>query len=81
MFTKKKTGPLPINVEYTVQQIKCKPRPLDEAEREKLAELKSMDEVLPRPTPEAQKALLEKLQTGGSGEAIDEEVGAEFDVK
>ena len=81
VFTKKKTGPLPINVEYTVQQIKCKPRPLDEVEREKLAELKSMDEVLPRPTPEAQKALLEKLQTGGSGEAIDEEVGAEFDVK
>ena len=81
VFNKKKTGPLPINVEYTVQQLKCKPRPLNDEEMEIVANLKSMDEVLPRPTPEAQKALLEKLQTGGSSENVDEDLNDEFQVK
>lgn len=81
VFTKKKTGPLPINVEYTVQVLKCKPRALDAKEMETIAELKSMEEVLPRPTPEAQKQLLEKLQGGGSSEAIDEEIDGEFEVQ
>ena len=31
IFTKQKTGPLPINVEYTLKQLKLKPRPLNEA--------------------------------------------------
>lgn len=81
VFTKKKTGPLPINVEYTLQVLKCKPRPLTDKERETIADLKSMDVVLPRPTAEAQKALLEKLQSGGSGESIDEEISDEFKVE
>ncbi len=81
VFTKKKTGPLPINVEYTVQVLKCKQRPLDDKERETIKELKSMDDVLPRPTADAQKALLEKLQNGGSGESIDEDISTEFEVK
>lgn len=79
VFTKKKTGPLPINVEYTVQQIKCKQRPLTEAEREVIKDLKSMDEVLPRPTADAQKQLLERLQSGSS-EEVDEEIADEFKV-
>jgi len=80
VFEKKKTGPLPINVEYTVKALKCKQRALTEAELETVKDLKSMDEVLPRPTPEAQKALLEKLQAGAT-ENIDEEVDEEFQVK
>ena len=80
VFTKKKTGPLPINVEYTVQQLKCKPRPLNDEERELIKELKSMDEVLPRPTADAQKALLEKLASGSS-ENLDESIDEEFQVK
>ena len=43
------------NVEYQLQPLKCKPRPLTESEQELIAELKSMDEVLPRPTADAQK--------------------------
>lgn len=80
IFTKKKTGPLPINVEYTVQQLKCKQRPLTEEEREVIKDLKSMDEVLPRPTPDAQKQLLTKLANGETGEGIDEEISEEFKV-
>lgn len=80
IFVKKKTGPLPINVEYTVQQIKCKQRSLTEKERELVANLKSMDEVLPRPTADAQKALLQKLQSGAT-ENVDENIEGEFDVK
>jgi hypothetical protein len=80
-FTKKKTGPLPINVEYNVLQLKSKPRELNDQEMEIVGNLKSMDEVLPRPTPEAQKTLLEKLRGAGSEENIDEEVNEEFNVK
>ena len=80
IFVKKKTGPLPINVEYTVQQIKCKQRSLTEKERELVANLKSMDEVLPRPTADAQKALLQKLQSGAT-ENVDEDIDGEFNVK
>lgn len=80
VFTKKKTGPLPINVEYTVQVLKCKPRPLNEDELETIKDLKSMDEVLPRPTPEDQKKLLEKLQSGTT-ENIDDEIEEELIVK
>lgn len=81
VFEKKKTGPLPINVAYELKVLRCKPRPLTEAEREILAELKSMDEVLPRPTPDQQKALLEKIKNGPAAENIDEDVGDEFEVK
>jgi len=79
IFDKKKTGPLPINVEYKLRERALKNRPLTEEEREVLKELKSMDEILPRPTPEQQKQLLEKINSG-STENIDEEVSSEFDV-
>ena len=80
VFEKKKTGPLPINVEYTVKALKCKKRALTGEENEIVANLKSMDEVLPRPTADAQKLLLEKLQNG-STESVDEDISDEFQVK
>jgi hypothetical protein len=64
VFKKEKTGPLAFNVEYTLQQMKCKKRPLTEGEKALLADMKTLEEVLPRPTPEAQKALLEKIASG-----------------
>jgi hypothetical protein len=78
VFEKKKTGPLPINVEYSVKALKSKPRALSEKELELIKDLKSMDEILPRPTAEAQLALLQKLQTGSTDEGIDEDVDEEF---
>ena len=78
-FKRVKTGPMAYNVEYQLQALKCKPRALDESEMELIAELKSMDEVLPRPTPDAQKELLDRLRAGSSDNA-DEKSVEEFDV-
>lgn len=81
-FQKKKTGPLPINVEYTLQVMKCanSKRPLTDAEREAIASSKTIEEVLPRATPAAQKELLEKLQKGEE-DTIDETVEEELNVE
>jgi hypothetical protein len=81
-FKKVKTGPLAYNVEYSLQVLKCKPRPLTEVEREGLKELKSMDEVIPRPTPEIQKEFLDRIRGGGTSTAnTDEEaIEEEFNV-
>ena len=67
------------NVEYQLQPLKCKPRPLTEDEQELIAELKSMDEVLPRPTADAQKELLDRIRNNGS-EEIDETLEDEINV-
>jgi hypothetical protein len=81
MFRKQKTGPLPINVEYTLQSLKCKTRELSDEDKALVAELRSMDDIVPRPTPEAQKELLDKIKSGNTGgESIDEEIADEFTV-
>lgn len=77
VFEKKKNGPLPINMEYNIKALKCKSRPLTDEERALIKDLKSMDEVLPRPTAESQLALLQKLQSGAD-EGIDEDIDEEF---
>ena len=79
-FKKVKTGPLAYNVEYQLQVLKCKPRPLTEKETELVANLKSMDDVMPRPTPDAQKELLDRVRQAETNEIDDEALDAEFDV-
>jgi hypothetical protein len=81
-FNKKKTGPLPINVEYTLQTVKClnSKGPLSAAEREAIASAKPIEEVIPRAAPQAQKDLLEKIVNGDGNENVDESVEAELDV-
>lgn len=81
-FQKKKTGPLPINVEYTLQVMKCanSKRPLTDAEKEAVTTSKTIEELLPRATPAAQKELLEKLQKGEE-DTIDESVEDELNVE
>ena len=65
-FKRVKTGPMAYNVEYQLQPLKCKPRALNEKEQELIADLKSMDEVLARPTPDAQKEVLDRIRAGSS---------------
>jgi len=79
-FKRVKTGPMAYNVEYQLQALKCKSRPLDEKELELISELKSMDEVLPRPTPDAQKELLDRIRAGSSNSNTDESIDEEFQV-
>mgnify|MGYP000203308072 FL=1 len=76
-FKRVKTGPLPYNVEYQLQVLKCKHRPLSESEMELVGSLKSMDVVMPRPTADAQKELLDRIR-GASASNVDAELEAEF---
>ena len=76
-FKRVKTGPLPYNVEYQLQVLKCKQRALTEDEMAAIADLKSMDDVMPRPTPDAQKTLLDEIREENSGD-MDEALEAEF---
>ncbi len=78
-FKRVKTGPLPYNVEYQLQALKCKPRALTDDELALVGELKSMDDVMPRPTPDAQKELLDRVR-GAANEADDELLEEEFNV-
>ena len=78
-FKRVKIGPLPYNVEYQLQVLKCKPRALEGDELAAIEGLKSMDEVMARPTPDAQKELLERLR-GPSQEQMDESLEAEFNI-
>ena len=78
-FKRVKTGPLPYNVEYQLQALKCKPRPLTDEERTAIADLKSMDDVMTRPTADAQKELLDRFRNHGD-ETDDEALDSEFNV-
>lgn len=65
-FKRVKTGPMAFNVEYQLQVLKCNKRALTDDEKASIAEIKSMDEVLPRPSPEAQKELLDRIRSQGN---------------
>jgi hypothetical protein len=62
--SKKKTGPLPYNVEYSVQQLKCTPSPLEAEYRALLKDLKPMTELFPTETYAAQSERLMKHLRG-----------------
>lgn len=83
VFKKVKTGPLPFNVEYTLNVLRIKKRPLTEEERAAVAAAETIDVKIPRPTADEIKALLEKIKRGddaadepaagsAAGEAINE---------
>lgn len=76
-FKRVKTGPLAYNVEYQLQVLKCKHRALNEEEVGLVANLKSMDDVMSRPTPDAQKELLMKIR-GVETTELDEDLVPEF---
>lgn len=71
VFKRVKTGPLPFNVEYQLQVLRCKSRPLSDAERELVTTSKAIDEKYPRPTADEVLALLNKVTTH-SDEETDE---------
>jgi hypothetical protein len=79
-FKRVKTGPLPYNVEYQFQPLKCKPRPLTDEERDAITNAKSIDELLPRPTADAQKELLDRVMNQ-AGDEVDESIEDEFDIE
>jgi hypothetical protein len=80
-FKRTKTGPNVYNVEYTLQTLKCQKgiRPLNDDERAAVAAATSIDELLPRPTPDAQKELLDRIRQAHTSE-VDDTLEAEFNV-
>lgn len=71
VFKRVKTGPLPFNVEYTLKALACKPRPLSDAERQIIAQEKTIDEKYQRPTAEDVLKTLERITKGADEEATD----------
>lgn len=63
-FKKVKTGPLAFNVEYTLNVLRCKVRSLNESERAAVANMKPIEELVPRPTSSDVKALLDRITKG-----------------
>jgi hypothetical protein len=68
-FKKAKNGPLAFNVEYTLNVLRCKHRALTDDERAAIAGAKPIEELIPRPTSDEIKALLEKITSGVSDDA------------
>lgn len=64
VFSKNKTGPHAFNVEYNLDQLDCKVRPLTDKEKETIAEMKPIDELLPRQSSEDQKKFIENAWFG-----------------
>jgi hypothetical protein len=73
VFKRVKTGPLPFNVEYQLQVLRCKPRKLSAEERAIADSAKSIDEKFLRPSAEEVRALLEKITTTDEEESTEAE--------
>ncbi len=63
-FKRVKTGPLAFNVEYQLQVLRCKPRPLTEEERAMADAAKNIDDKYPRASADEVLALLNKITAG-----------------
>lgn len=77
VIKREKTGPQAFNVEYTLKQLKCKTRALEDDEKETVANMPPIDELVPRPTPEEQKEFIERMflnveETETDDEAVDD---------
>ena len=81
-FKRTKTGPNVYDVEYQLQTLKCQKgiRALTDSEKEGVEAAKPIDELLPRPTPDAQKELLERIMNAGGDANVDESISDEFDI-
>lgn len=77
VFKRAKTGPLPFNVEYTLQVLRCKPRALTDEERALAEAAKPIDEKFIRPTEAEVKALLEKITNNVDEEESTDSAAAE----
>ena len=77
VFKRAKTGPLPFNVEYTLQVLRCKPRKLTDEERAMAEAAKPIDEKFVRPNEAEVKALLEKITSNTDEEESTDSAASE----
>ena len=72
-----KTGPHAFNVDYSVQQLRCKSEPVSDEVRKLIEESKSIDEMFPQETYDAQMTRLKKHLEGAPEEASEGEADQE----
>lgn len=77
VFKRVKTGPLPFNVEYQLQVLRCKPRKLTDEERTMADAAKSIDEKFPRPQADEVLALLNKIVEAQDQDSVEDSAEAE----
>jgi len=75
---RKKTGPLPFNVEYGLEFGDLKVSALTDEEKAAVAEAGSLDDMFKRQSPEDQKKFIEE-KILGEGAASDEDIPEEFE--
>lgn len=76
VFKRAKTGPLPFNVEYNLNVLRCKKRALTEAELAAVEAAETIDAKYPRATPAEVLKTLERMAKGAD-ETADEGTDAE----
>jgi len=69
VFKRAKTGPLPFNVEYTLQVLRCKKRKLTAEEIAAVEAAEDIDTKYPRPTADEVLKTLEKITSGETDDA------------
>ena len=68
IFEKKKTGPNRFNIEYKLKDRVIEVRALSEEELELIKDIKTIDELIPRPTPDEQHAFIKSAWLEGQKE-------------
>jgi hypothetical protein len=83
VFRKKKTGPNPMNVEYSLDALKSSKEvgPLSAELKEKIAEHKTIGEIYPRPTESDVVKNIANIMSSGDDAEVDEEATDEFKVE
>lgn len=79
VVTRTKTGPAAFNVEYSLEFAELVETPLTEEEKTLIAESKTIDELMPLPTPEEQEKFILEKCLGEGDESSEEEVPEDFD--
>ena len=73
VVTKVKTGPQTFNVEYTIDVLGCKVKPLTDEQIKELEEKPSIDELFPRQTADEQKLNIERIWFTAEDEKKDDD--------
>lgn len=81
VFKRAKTGPLAFNVEYTLNVLRCKKRALTESELEAVNKAKTISELVPRPTADDIKTLLDKITSGADENSSEPDNSAQEAIK
>ena len=79
IFTRKKTGPQPFNVEYTLETFELENSALSEEDLAAIEEAGKIEDLVKLPTPEEQEAFIKNYILGDEEENVPDDVKNEFD--